>query len=151
MEWSQDCNYPPLFGSDVRLPGMETIQLAISDTAYAAALRGLLVRTGGWNVVTVESPNTRADGVVVVDSNALERLPSEIPNPDRVVLITPNDPHLLSRAWEAGIVSVVFDNDPINTALLAIMAARLRVPKTARQDPAAPPSADGAGSERGKE
>jgi hypothetical protein len=123
---------------------MEMIQLAITDNAYAAALRDLLVRTAGCKVMTVESPNTRAEGVVVLDSKALERLPSEIPNPERVVLITPNDPRLLSRAWEAGIVSVVFDNDPMNTALLAIMAARLRVPKVIRQDPAAPPSANGA-------
>jgi hypothetical protein len=116
---------------------METIQLAISNSSYAAALRESLVRSAECQVVTVEAPDTRAEGVLVLDSAALERIPVKIPNPQRVVLITHNDPALLSRAWEAGIVSVVFDNDPINTAILAIMAARLHVPKSGRQDVAA--------------
>ncbi len=130
---------------------METIQLAIANSAYAAALRDLLVRNAGWKVLTVEYPDTQAGGVVILDSIALERLPSAIPNPERVVLITQNDPQRLSRAWEAGIVSVVFENDPINTALLAVMAARLRVPKAPRQDPVAPPVADSARLGRGRE
>jgi hypothetical protein len=46
-----------------------------------------------------------------------------------VVLITRKDPQHLSRAWDAGIVSVVSEDDPANTVLLAIMAAALRVPK----------------------
>jgi hypothetical protein len=122
---------------------METIQLTIADKAYAAALRDLLVRTAGCKVTAVEFPDMREEGVIVLDSDALDRLPSEVPNPERVVLIAPNDPRLLSRAWAAGIVSVVFDNDPINTALLAIMAARLRVPKTVRQEPGAPKTGRG--------
>ena len=130
---------------------METIQLAIADTAYASALRNLLLRSAACNVVTVESPNTRTEGVLVLDSDALERLPSQIPNPERIVLITRNDPRLLSRAWEAGIASVVFDNDPINTALLAVMSARLRIPKAARQDSAVPPPASGPSAARGKQ
>ncbi len=130
---------------------MEIIQLAIADTAYASALRSLLVRSAACKVVTVECPDTRTEGVLVLDSNALESLPSGIPNPERVVLITRNDPCLLSRAWEAGIVSVVFENDPIHTALLAIMSARLRVPKGARQDQAAPSQANSTASGQGPE
>jgi len=130
---------------------METIQLALANSTYAAALRDLLVRNAGWKVLTVEYPDTRAEGVMVLDSIALEHLPSVIPNPERVVLITQNDPHRLSRAWEAGIVSVVFENDPLNTALLAIMAARLRVPKAPRRPSVAPPAADSARLEPGRE
>jgi hypothetical protein len=115
---------------------METIQLAISNSTYAAALRDSLMRDSGWDVVTVDFPDTRAEGVLVLDSSALERIPVGIPHPERVVLITRNEPGLLSRAWEAGIVSVVFDHDPINTAMLAIMAARLQVSKTGRKDSA---------------
>ena len=129
---------------------METIQLAISNSTYATALRESLMRNAECKVVTVESPDTRAEGVLVLDSAALERIPTEIPNPERVVLITQNDPSLLSRAWEAGIVSVVFDNDPLNTAILAIMAARLHVPKSVRQDVAASASERGARTGRGK-
>jgi hypothetical protein len=113
---------------------MEIVQLAISNLSYATALRELLLRNAGWRVLTVETPDLHAEGVVVLDAVALERLPSQIPNPERIVLITQNDPRHLARAWEAGIVSVVFENDPINTAMLAIMAARLRVAKAARHD-----------------
>jgi len=50
-------------------------------------------------------------------------------NPERIVLITQRDPQLMAEAWEAGIVSVVSEQDPISTVLLAIMAAGLRVEK----------------------
>jgi hypothetical protein len=113
---------------------METIQLAISNTAYANALRESLARNAGCTILAVESPDVRAGGVLVLDAASLERVPSKIPHPERVVLITQNEPRLLARAWEAGIVSVVFENDPIDTAILAIMAARLHVPKGGRQD-----------------
>jgi hypothetical protein len=108
---------------------METIQLAISNAPYAKALRELLTRTGSLAVVPVEVPNPDGEGVLVVDSDALERMPSPVPNPDTVVLITHNDPQHLAQAWEAGIHSVVFDHDPLSTVALAVMAARLRLPK----------------------
>jgi hypothetical protein len=109
------------------MPAMETVQLSIANTNYAKALEETLKRNGAWEVRCVELPDPRIDGVLVVDSEAFERLPSSLPNPERVVLITRNDPAHLSLAWEAGIVSVVFENDPINTAVLAILAARLRL------------------------
>ena len=111
---------------------METIQLAIADEAYVSALGGLLTRSAGWKVLTVDSPDTRAEGVIVLDARALEALPGALPNPERVVLIARNEPRLLARAWEAGIVSVVSEDDPMDTALLAIMAARLKVGKAVR-------------------
>jgi hypothetical protein len=39
-------------------------------------------------------------------------------------------PQFLAQAWEAGIVSVVSEEDPLSTVLLAIMAAALRVEKS---------------------
>jgi hypothetical protein len=119
---------------------METIQLAISNSAYAAALRESLMRDSGWHVETVETPNPGAEGVLVLDSTALERIPGGIPHPERAVLVARNEPELLARAWEAGIVSVVFENDPINTAMLAIMAARLHKRKDAAASVAEPGS-----------
>jgi hypothetical protein len=114
---------------------METIQLAISNAPYAKALRELLTRTGSLAVVPVEVPDLDGEGVLVVDSEALERMPSPLPNPDTVVLITHNDPQHLAQAWEAGIHSVVFDHDPLSTVALAVMAARLRLPKGKDADP----------------
>ena len=110
---------------------MEIIQLAITDSSFAAALRDQLVRNAGWKVLTVDVPDPGQDGVMVLDARSLELMPARIPKPERVVLITPNDPQHLARAWDAGVVSVVFEHDSVSTAMLAIMAARLKVPKPA--------------------
>jgi hypothetical protein len=115
---------------------METVQLAIGNVAYATALRDVLGPNAGAKVSVVERPDLRFEGVIVLDSAALDALPPGFPNPERIVLVTQNEPRLLAQAWEAGVVSVVFENDPLDTALLAIMAARLRVGKAARQESA---------------
>ena len=113
---------------------MDTIQVAIANECYATALRDLLARGAAWKVFSVEVPDPRVEGVIVLDAQALDRLPSQMANPERVVLITRSDPGALARAWEAGIVSVVSENDPMSTAMLAIMAARLQVSKAGRQN-----------------
>ena len=115
---------------------MHTVQFALTDAAYAAGLREALVRSGPWNVVRVEDPDLGQMCVVVMDEDAFDRLPLPLPHPERVVLITRRDPQHLSRAWDAGIVSVVSVDDAPDTVQLAIMAAALRVPK-AQAAPAA--------------
>ena len=117
---------------------METIQVAIANASYATALRELLARNAGWRILSVQAPDPRIEGVIVVDSQSLDGLPRAFENPQRVVLITPNEAPHLAKAWEAGIVSVVFEDDPINTAILAIMAARLRVTMAASRSETAP-------------
>ncbi len=116
---------------------METIQVAIANTPYAAALRELLTRNGNWEVVCVDTPDPARGGVLVVDPEHLDRLSAPLACPERVVLIARNEPRCLARAWEAGVNSVVFDKDPLNTAVLAIMAARLRIAKPQQGAPAA--------------
>ena len=113
---------------------MDTIQVAIANECYATALRELLARSAAWKVLSVDVPDPRVEGVIVLDAQALDRLPSQTANPERVVLISRNDPGALARAWEAGIVSVVSENDSMSTAMLAIMAARLQVAKAVRQN-----------------
>ena len=131
--WSSDC-------SDPKGSSMQTVQVAIGDASYAKALGEALLQDWafrGWEVLCVETPDPQKKGVIVLDSDALDRLPSPVPNPERVVLIARNDPQCLARAWNAGIISVVYDNDSLSTAMLAIMAARFRISKS-------PPQANGA-------
>lgn len=116
---------------------MQSVQLAIADAVYAAALREALARTGPWQVHAVDRPNPTETCVLVLDEDAFSRLPLPMPHPERVVLITRKDPQHLSQAWDAGIMSVVSVDDAPNTILLAIMAAALRVPKA---QPVAVPS-----------
>jgi hypothetical protein len=109
---------------------MQTVQLAIEDGQYAAALREALSRSCAWRVETVGEPDLSRPGVMVLDQTALARLPLPFSNPERIVLITQKDSQLMAEAWEAGIVSVVSDQEPMSTVLLAIMAAGLRVDKS---------------------
>jgi hypothetical protein len=108
---------------------MHTVQLAIADPVYRASLREALLRTGPWQVESIEVLDPSAQCVLVMDEESLDRIGLPLPYPERVVLLTGKDPQKLAQAWEAGIVSVVSACDPPGTVLLAIMAAALRVPK----------------------
>ena len=108
---------------------MQTVQLAIADGIYAAALREALSHTCAWHVESVGCPDPSRHCVLVLDQAGLEVLPLPLSNPERIVLITHRDSQQMAEAWEAGIVSVVSAQDPISTVLLAIMAAGLRVDK----------------------
>jgi hypothetical protein len=109
---------------------IQTVQLAITDGAYLATVREALCHSCAWHVEPVDRPDASQNFVLVLDEQAFERLPLPLTNPERVVLIARQDTHqLMAEAWEAGIVSVVHPDDPLDTVLLAIMAAALRVAK----------------------
>lgn len=105
---------------------MNCIQLALSNRAKADQLRGLLCRSTQLPVHCVESPCVEEACVVVVDPAHLRMMPSPLAFPERVVLITQNDANHLKDAWEAGVNSVVSEQDPLNTVVLAILSACLR-------------------------
>ena len=105
---------------------MSNIQLALSDTVKADMLRSLLCRSTQLQVRCVELPSLEEACVVVVDPPHLKLLSSPLAFPDRVVLITQNDASHLKDAWEAGVNSVVSEQDPPNTVVLAILSACLR-------------------------
>ena len=109
---------------------MQTVQLAITDGRYETSVREALARSCAWHIESVGVREAAQDTVLVLDEAGLERLALPLANPERVVLITRKDPQKLAEAWEAGIVSVVSDTDPLSTVLLAIMAAALRVAKS---------------------
>jgi hypothetical protein len=108
---------------------MQTIQLAITDSAYEAALREALAHSGPWHVECVKTPRPGERCVLVMDEACLNSVSLPLPYPERVVLLTSKYPTNLSHAWDVGIVSLVSPEDPLSTVLLAIMAAALRVPK----------------------
>jgi hypothetical protein len=110
---------------------MQSVQLSIADGQYAATVREALARSCAWHVEAVECPDLSRRDVMVLDEEAFGRLPLPLSNPERIVLIAYKEPQApqLAQAWEAGIVSVVSQEDSINTVLLAIMAAALRVEK----------------------
>lgn len=109
---------------------MHTIQIAVTDSRYAADLARALEQAWSWQVASVESPDLEQDGVIVLDLVTLNSARLPLRHPERIVLIARNDPEELSRAWQAGIISVIFESDSLNTAKLAVMSAAFRVPQS---------------------
>ena len=108
---------------------MKTVQLALPDSEYAQSLRNLLLRDGSHQVLVVDQPDLKLDGVVVIDGDRFESLSVIEPEPERFVVITRKGTDHLSKVWEAGVRHVVFEGDSPNTTQLAIIAAELRMPK----------------------
>jgi hypothetical protein len=102
---------------------METVQLALSNSHYANQLRETLLRNGSYEVLLVDSPDPGRGGVLVVDPEHMDSLTVGLHDPERIVLVAPKSEAALERAWEMGVQAVVFDKDPLNTAVLAIMSA----------------------------
>ena len=115
---------------------MGSIQIALSDIAKAEALRVLLARSTPVPVLCVESPNYEDACAVVLDGMHFSAEPGPLSYPERIVLITTNDPTRLREAWEAGVNSVLTEQDPLNTVVLAVLASCLRNSST-RQKPMA--------------
>ncbi|MGA3260921.1 MAG: hypothetical protein ABSE35_18720 [Bryobacteraceae bacterium] len=113
---------------------LHTVQLALADGAYLGALREALCRSCAWRVESVARPDPAQDCVLVLDEAAFEHLRLPLCHPERIVLITRQDPQLLAQAWDAGLVSVLSQEDPMSTVLLAIMAAALRVANLNKSD-----------------
>ena len=108
---------------------MQTIQLVLSDASFARRLKQLLCENGNWPVSVKDAPVFHKGGVVVLDEKVLASLSAPPEYPDRVVLVTNNEPEILAKAWELGIRSLVFHTDSPSTVLLAVMSAYLRLPK----------------------
>jgi hypothetical protein len=120
-------------GGGVESCMMQTVQLSIADGQFAATVRESLARSCAWHVEPVERPDLSQNCVMVLDELSFRRLPLPLSNPERVVLVTHHDlqdPQFLAQAWDAGIVSIVSEHDPLSTVLLAIMAAALRIAKS---------------------
>ena len=105
---------------------MTTVQLALADSEYAQALRGLLLRDGTHQVLLVDRPDLNLDGVVVIDRPRLGNHSLRASQPERFVVITSKTTDL-KRIWDAGVSHVVFEDDSPDTALLAVIAAELRL------------------------
>jgi hypothetical protein len=113
---------------------MPIVQILLQNDTYARALGTLLAREGVYEVWRVTEPDLDRDGVIVADRKALERYPALIQQPQRLVLIAPNDPELMRELWEHDIRSLVFESDPPSTAVLAILGLELGKARAAGQN-----------------
>jgi len=113
---------------------MSTIQLALRNKSLAGELQRMLTASSSCRIESVQNPDWRQPGVLVVDPESLATLPQPVDRPERVVLITQDDPVAIKCAWEAGVSSVVFDRDPLSTVVLAILSACLRTTSPKHND-----------------
>ncbi len=58
---------------------MQTVQLSITDSQYAAILREGLTRSCAWHVESIECPDLSQHCVMVLDEQAFARLPLPCP------------------------------------------------------------------------
>jgi hypothetical protein len=100
------------------------VQLLVQSEKFARDLTALLKREG-CDVARPGAPDFAGPGVIVADRRALDRYPDLLDNPERVVLIAPNDPNLLSVLWQHNMRSVVFESDPPSTVILAILGTEI--------------------------
>jgi hypothetical protein len=111
---------------------MTTVQIIMTNRNYANELERLLVRDGQHRVLQVEAPDASSSGVVVMDSVSFrefsgDRQHADQVPPEKVVLVADHEAGLLGEAWEAGLRSVVYSDEPVQTTLLAVIAAELRL------------------------
>lgn len=105
---------------------MGSIQVSLSDANRARALCALLERSTQTPVVCTDKPDLENACAVVLDIESFHRLPQPVEHADRIVLIAGNDALHLKEAWEAGVHSVLSEQDPLNTVVLAVLATCLR-------------------------
>ncbi|MCX6599777.1 MAG: hypothetical protein NTV70_25770 [Acidobacteria bacterium] len=102
------------------------IQVALVDRREAEDLRRVLLTTCGLNIEVVDQPDPAHEGVLVVDCARLSSAPDCLAHPDRVVVLADRgDEAGMSRAWNAGVKTVLFHDDSTSTIVLAVMAAQL--------------------------
>ncbi len=118
---------------------MTTVQIIMANREYASELGSLLVRDGQHRVLHLDAPDDSEAGVVVMDSGSFQEFQQPPCHPDQVVLVAAHEEALLTKAWEAGLRSVVYEDEPIQTTLLAVIAAELRLLKSVGL-PWAPPA-----------
>jgi hypothetical protein len=105
---------------------MSTIQIVLSDFEYARWLQARFSRDG--HTVTVgDSPDLNLGGVIVLDAGWLDRV--DLSNlSERLVVITSRDISInLADMWKAGVRFIVYRDDPIELAQLAVLAVELRL------------------------
>src|SRR5579862_6759269 len=111
---------------------MITVQVATGDRIFASLLRRILMRETGYEVRFVDKPELTLPGVIVATESCLGDLNSVDPT-RLIIVVPPGDSAQLTRMWKAGIRNLVYTDDSPQTIFLAVLAARLRLSKAARQ------------------
>ena len=109
------------------------IQLVLRDSGYVLWLRSLLLEDGRHRILLADRPDLTLAGVVVIDEDNFEGL-APVLNPERFVVIVPKGSNNISRLWDSGIRHVVFEEDSLRSAQLAIVAVEMKLATLRRRE-----------------
>lgn len=101
------------------------VQIAIGDPDLAVRLREVLLQLGNLDVECTPKPDFSTPGVIVVSPEQLPSALTDASGPERVVVLAPKNHGGLPGLWDAGVRSVVYDNEPVSMVVLAVSAAQL--------------------------
>ncbi|HEX5226830.1 MAG TPA: hypothetical protein VFW44_03935 [Bryobacteraceae bacterium] len=106
---------------------MTTVQIAIRNRRYAAALRDLLVADGNHCVYMMDRPSAAIGGIVVVDDTIVDRLRgSQEFDFSRFIVFIHRLNFDADRLFAAGVRYVIHVDSPPETGRLIVVAAERR-------------------------
>jgi len=106
---------------------MTNVQIALRDPNYAQALEKLLESDGAHRVYVVDRPLPGIDGVVLLDEQGVDKIPTDSSLRDRYVVLARKPAFdRLAALWNAGVRHVIFATDAPQIAQLAILAVEMR-------------------------
>jgi len=106
---------------------MATVQIALNDFEYSNAIKEALHRDGSHRVVITNNPDHLMAGVVVTDLGSWLRVRLNLIDPGRVIVIADQGSAGLHDLWRAGVRFVLFRQNSIAQAVLAISAVAIRL------------------------
>lgn len=106
---------------------MHAVQIVIADPGRAREISRYLTARTQLRVRRSPSPSPRSHQVLLVDEPTFRGSISRLVHPERVVLLTPRPGDIWEEAMRAGVVSIVSEQDSLETVLMAILCADLRL------------------------
>ena len=103
-----------------------TVQLSLSNEDYAVSLAKLLSADGERDAKIVATPDLSVPGVIVVESHLITPV-LNCSDPDRYVVVARQDQDDLLRLFRAGFSTVIFRQDNVEIAYLAILGVESKL------------------------
>jgi len=117
--------FPP--GEGAGEPAMHAVQIVIADPGKAREISRYLTARTQLRVRRSPVMSTRSHQVLLVDEPAFRGSIHRLIHPERVVLLTPRPGDVWEDAMRAGVLSIVSEKDSLETVLMAILCADLRL------------------------
>jgi hypothetical protein len=125
LHWSQRRSPAGSDAADAGDVAMHAVQIVIADSGRAEKSAGC--GRERFRVRRSLNPSPRSHQVVLVDDSTFRDHHTRWIHPERVVLLAPRPDDVWEEALRAGVVSIVSEADSLETLLMAILCADLRL------------------------